>query len=85
MADFLWHELNEKEKLEIEKQAKEILDNFSSKLSEIDLKGDAPLIEREQSSREEGSGKSLDLDREQMFENAPNKNTDFILGERAKW
>jgi Asp-tRNA(Asn)/Glu-tRNA(Gln) amidotransferase C subunit len=85
MNDFLWHRVSEKEKEEIKKQAKSIMDSFSKKLSKIDRKMDEPLIEREQGERDEGEEKCLELDRKTMFANAPKKNKDFIVSEKKKW
>ena len=86
MADFLWHKVSEKEKKEIEKQAKDIMDGFSQKLSRVDKKISESLIEREQGERVEGAGKTCDDDfRKVMFENAPVKNKDFIIGEKKTW
>ncbi len=82
--DFLWHEVNEKEKKKIQKEAKAIMDGFSKKLSKIDKKLKEPLIERPEGEREEG-GEAQKLDKAIMFENAPNKNSDFIIAERKKW
>lgn len=83
--DFLWHKVSEKEKEEIKKQAKSIIDSFSLKLSKIDKKMEEPLIEREEGEREEGERKDSDFSREIMFENAPNKNKDFVIAEKKKW
>jgi len=84
--DFLWHTVSEKEKEEIKKQAKSIMDNFSKKLSKIDKKMEESLIERDKGEREEEKGESdKDFSRETMFNNAPQKNKDFIIGERKKW
>ena len=55
MADFLFHKVSEKEKQEIKKQAKKIMDGFSKKLSKIDKKMTEPLIERDDCEREEGA------------------------------
>ncbi|MCK4552870.1 hypothetical protein KAT80_01575 [Candidatus Pacearchaeota archaeon] len=85
MADFLWHKVSEKEKKEIKKQAKSIMDSFSKKLSRVDMKISESLIERDEGEREEKEGECLDLDRKIMFENAPNKNKDFIIGEKKSW
>jgi len=85
MADFLWREVSEKEKEEIQKQAKRIMDDFSKKLSRVDKKIPEMLIERESGEREERKGECLDLDREVMFENAPEKNKDFIIAEKKSW
>ena len=85
MADFLWHKVSEKEKGEIEKQAKEIMDGFSRKLSNIGKDIPEMLIEMENGEREEGKKIDIEIDREIMFENAPNKNKDFIIGEKKGW
>ena len=47
MSDFLWHAVSEKEKEDIKKQAKLIMDNFSKKLERINKKTEEPIIERE--------------------------------------
>lgn len=82
--DFLWHEVSEKEKQDIQKEAKAIMDSFSKKLSKIDKKMPEPLIEREKGEREEG-GEVQMIDKAIMFENAPEKNSDFIIAERKGW
>lgn len=83
--DFIWHRVSEKEKEEIRKQAKAIMDDFSKKLSRFSKKISEPLIERQEGEREEGKGKRNEIDREIMFENAPEKNKDFIMGEKGEW
>ena len=85
MADFLWHKVSEKEKEDIKKQAKAIIDDFSKKLSEVDKKVKEPFIERDEGEREEGKGECGDFDREIMFSNAPEKNENFIVAERKGW
>lgn len=84
--DFLFHKVSEKEKEEIKKQAKSIMDKFSEKISKIDKKIPEPLIERKEFEREEKQGKESNSDfRKRMFENAPQKNKDFIIAEKKKW
>lgn len=83
--DFLFHKVSEKEKAEIKKQAKSIMDSFSSKLSKIDKKMKEPLIERPEGERVEGKESCSKIDRDIMFNNAPDKNSDFIIAERKKW
>tara|TARA_Y100000310_G_scaffold138285_1_gene137172 strand:- start:7239 stop:7499 length:261 start_codon:yes stop_codon:yes gene_type:complete len=86
MDNFLFHKVSEKEKEEIKKQAKDIMDKFSKKLSKIDKKIPEPLIERKEFERDEVNGKESDSNfRERMFENAPEKNKDFIIGEKKGW
>ena len=86
MSDFLFHSVSEKEKESIKKQAKEIMDKFSKKLERINNKTGDSFVEREDFEREEREGKKGNLDfRKRMFENAPNKNEDFILTEKKSW
>lgn len=82
--DLLWHEVSEKEKEEIKKKAKGIMDDFSKKLSKVKDVEDA-LIEREECERQEGQEGDKSFSREIMFENAPKKNKDFIIGEEGGW
>ncbi len=85
MADFLFHKVSEKEKEEIKKQAKKIIDDFSEKLGTIGQKTSEALIQRDKTFREEG-GLGCDEDfRKRMFDNAPNKKGDFIIAEKKKW
>ena len=85
--DFLFHKVSEKEKEQIKKEAKSIMDKFSKKLSKIDKKISEPLIERDEFEREESfKEKEANSDfRERILKNAPNKNKDFILAEKKKW
>ena len=86
MSDFLFHKVSESEKESIKKEAKKVMDDFSKKLSSIREKIPEPSVEREEFEREEGEGKSGDEDfRKRFFENAPNKNSDFIIGEKKSW
>ncbi len=86
MADFFAGKISDKEKEEIKKKAKSIMDDFSKKLSKIDKSvEDSSGLEYKEFEREEGESCESDLDREIMFENAPNKNKDFIIGEKGKW
>ncbi len=86
MTDFLFHQVSEKEKEEIKKQAKEIMDGFSKKISKIDKKIPESLIERKDFERNEKEGTQPNEDfRKRMLENAPEKNQDFIIAEKKKW
>ncbi len=86
MSDFLFHEVSEEEKGKIKEEAKQIMDSFSKKLSRIKEKVSEPLIERDEFERKEGKGNEPDFDfRKRVFENAPNKNDDFILTEKKSW
>ena len=84
--DFLFHKVSEEEKDKIRVQAKEIMDNFSKKLSSVKKKIPEPFVERDEFERTEGKGREPNTDfRKRMFDNAPNKNEDFIIAERKKW
>tara|TARA_Y100000310_G_scaffold328062_1_gene395454 strand:+ start:4918 stop:5217 length:300 start_codon:yes stop_codon:yes gene_type:complete len=98
----LWHKVSEKEKKEIEKKAKSIMDSFSKKLDKLGKSkiftsskqskdsstkgkiGDSS-VERDEFERSEEDGDSLEIDRKIMFDNASNKNKDFIIAEKGKW
>ena len=80
--DFLFHNLSEKE---IKEQVDSIIDSFSKKLSQIKTKIEVEYgIISEKFEREEG-GEKCDISKRIMFENAPDKNKDFIIAERKKW
>ena len=81
---FLWHKVSEKEKQKIKKQAKAIMDSFSRKLSKVDKKMAESLVERAEGEREEG-GECEEIDRKIMFDNAPEKNDNFIIAEKKGW
>jgi hypothetical protein len=84
--DFLWHKVSEKEKQEIQAQAKQIMNNFSNKLSKIKGDLEESFVEREFGERIEGEGKSDEnFSKDIMFDNAKEKNKDFIIGERKTW
>jgi len=84
--DFLFHSLSDKEKEDIRKEAKKIIDDFSEKISKAKVPKEEPVIEREEFERAEKSGNECDEDfRERMLSNAPNKNKDAIIAETKKW
>ncbi|MCX6746995.1 MAG: hypothetical protein NTU63_02570 [Candidatus Pacearchaeota archaeon] len=83
--DFLFHKISEKGKEEIRKQVKSIIDFFSNKLSKIDKAVKEQFIERENCERIEKEENKENFSREIMFENAPDKNKDFIVAEKKKW
>lgn len=86
MSDFLFHKVSEEEREEIKKEAKKILDDFSAKLEKVSKVSES-VIERGEGDREEmENGKSDEsFSREIFFENAPNKNKDFVIGEKKGW
>lgn len=84
--DFLWHQVTEEEKKDIQKQAKRIMDSFSLKLAGVDKKVKEPIVERGDGMREEKEGEECDETfRKMLFKNAPNKNKDFIIAEKKGW
>ena len=83
--DFLFHKVSEKEKEEIKKQAKAIMDDFSKKLSKLDKSTKEPLIEAKEFERSEGRKKDESFSRKKMFDNATDKNENFIIAERGEW
>ncbi len=85
--DFLWHKVSEKDRESIKKQAKKIMKDFSKKLSKVGKISDVEgMIKRKHSDRDESDKrKSLKLDREIMFSNAPKSNKNFIIAEKKKW
>jgi Asp-tRNA(Asn)/Glu-tRNA(Gln) amidotransferase C subunit len=85
MADFLWHKVSEREKEDIKKESKKIMDSFSRKLEKVSDKISEPVIERDECERKEGGEKKSEIDRKIMFENAPDKNDDFIMAEKGGW
>ncbi|MDO8529005.1 MAG: hypothetical protein Q7S06_03910 [Nanoarchaeota archaeon] len=84
--DFLFHKVSEEEKGKIKEQAKNIIDDFSKKLSRIDKGMKEPVIEGKEFERQEGKNKiDESFSRKKMFDNAPNKTDDFIVGEKGGW
>lgn len=84
--DFTWKRVSDKEKEEILKESKRIMDSFSSKLGKLGLdKIKEGIIERNSGERVENGGDKLDIDKDIMFENAPHKNDDFIIAEKGGW
>ncbi|MBS3070880.1 hypothetical protein J4407_01095 [Candidatus Pacearchaeota archaeon] len=53
MTDFLFHKVSDEEKAEIQRQAKEIMDKFSERMSKVKAKISESLIERKDFEREE--------------------------------
>ena len=77
--------MSEKEKEDAKKQVDSIIDSFSKKLSTLKEKIEFDnSIERENFERSEG-GEQLEISKKIMFENAPESDKDFIIGEKKKW
>jgi len=80
--------MDEKTKQEIKNKAKEILDNFSRALEKQKIPEIENNVIREKHSRpEQKQSKNIDNFefRKIMFENAPQKNKDFIIAEKKHW
>ena len=78
--------MDEKEREKIRKGAKSIMDKFAKILDSVKDKVEDSFVEREQDKREEGEGKESSPEfKKIIFENAPNKNGNYFLGEKKKW
>ena len=81
---FMWHEVTEKERGEIKKDAKKLLNEFASKLSKI--KAPKGHFDNGAGIREEGGGWNTDPEfRDLMFLNAPFVEGDSIVAEKGGW
>ncbi|MFH1238384.1 MAG: hypothetical protein ABIH79_01495 [archaeon] len=84
MESFEWREVTEKEKEDIKKNAKKLLDEFALKLSKI--KATEGHFENGGGCREEGDGWDTDPEfRDLMFLNAPFVKDDSIVAEKGDW
>ena len=82
--DFTWHKVSNKEKKEIKKQAKKLLDDFASEIAKIKI--EEKHFENNSGIREEGDGWDTDREfRDIMFSNAPFVEDDFIVAEKGEW
>ena len=88
MENFLWHHVSEEEAENIKKEAKSIMDSFAKAIASVEQEiKEVGFVEREQQTREESKEKALQDKnfRDVFFENAPDKETDYIKAERGKW
>ncbi len=77
--------VSEQEKAKIQKEAKQILENFAKSLEKVKFK-ESKVKEQLGGFREEQEGKEADPDfRKRFFDNAPQKDGDFIIAEKKKW
>jgi len=84
VEDFTWREVGEKEREQIKKDSKKLLDEFSLRLARIKSKGEH--FSNGEGFREEGDGWSTDPDfRELMFLNAPFVEGESIVAEKGGW
>jgi Asp-tRNA(Asn)/Glu-tRNA(Gln) amidotransferase C subunit len=91
MKEFKFHKISEKEKKDIEREAKEIINSFSKKLESIKKLPKEGEVERQLFQRKEKKLKKQKNIKEKnkfkkrILENAPRKNKDYILSEKKKW
>lgn len=78
--------VSESDKDKIRVQARGILDRFAKRLVGVKASKNKGKNSGKNGVRVEGSGKSCDSDfRKRMFANAPNKDEDRIVVEKANW
>lgn len=77
--------MEEQEKEQIKKEAKQILDKFSKALEKVGNEAEAN-VERDSDRRKEGIGSQSNPEfRRIIFENAPRHDEDFIIAEKKTW
>ncbi len=87
MNDSTWHEVSDKEKIEIQKKAKIILKKFSKKLNSIEC-GESHFVSSVERNglREDGKPWKTDNDfRDLTLLNAPFVEDEFITAEKTSW
>lgn len=86
MSEFLYKKLSEKEKEEINLEAKRIMDSFGKKLGSINNLPKEVDVIRGSGMREENIEEKYDSKfKKKILDNAPKKNKHFILAEKKKW
>ncbi len=86
--EFTWHQVTEKEKQDIQKQAEKIMQDFGGKLEKIKIKDNEHFSSTESSSgtREEGEPWKTEPEfRDILLANAPFVEDDSIVAEKAGW
>jgi hypothetical protein len=82
--NFTWHKVTEKEKEEIKRDSKKLLNEFASKLSKI--KASEGHFENKSGTREEGDGWNTDPEfQSTTFSNAPFLKDNSIVAEKGSW
>jgi len=84
---FIWHKVSNKEKEQIKRQAKSIMDNFARALDKVKLPKEIAVVERQQDIRQEREGEACtDKDfRKLIFKNAPKKQGNHFVAEKGGW
>lgn len=81
---YVWHPVTEEEKEEIKKNAKHLLDEFSSKISKIE--NSESQTENKENLRIEGNGSGTNSNfQEIMLDNAPLVEDGLIIAETGAW
>jgi predicted Asp-tRNA(Asn)/Glu-tRNA(Gln) amidotransferase subunit C len=75
------------DKKKVEKEAKEILDKFAKALGRVGEKDKQFFVDREEFEREESGGEGVcdESFKERLLDNAPRKNSDFVIAEKGEW
>ena len=77
--------MNPEKQEAIQAQAKQILDNFSKALESVKAKSQKTRMQQAP-FREETQAKPFSTEfKQQIFKNAPNKDEDCIIAEKAQW
>lgn len=85
--NFTWREVSEKEKEEIRKESKNLLNEFASKLDKVKISAsDKEQDGNVSGTREEGDGWNTDPEfRSITFSNAPFVDENSIVAEKGAW
>jgi predicted Asp-tRNA(Asn)/Glu-tRNA(Gln) amidotransferase subunit C len=85
--NFTWHEVTKKEKQQIQKDAKKLLNEFSKKLTSIKgVEEHFTSSISENGQREQGDPWKTDPEfRDLFFLNAPFVENEFIVAEKGSW
>jgi hypothetical protein len=85
MVGYLWHKISEKEKKEIEENAKRIMLEFGKSLESIKEVKES-VVERENFSRQELTPVPAEKGfKESILKNAPEKDKNSIIAEKGSW
>ena len=83
-SNSLWHKVTEKEKQQIQRDSKKLLNEFASKLSKI--KAPEKHFENETGTRDEGNGCNTDHEFSSItLSNDPFVDKDSIVAEKGSW
>jgi len=84
MKDFTYHKVSEKEREQIKKDSKKLLDTFAKKLETIKAK--ESHFSNSSGTRQEGEGWNTDQDFHDLtLLNAPFVEDDFLVAEKGGW